>query len=307
MTSIWQPVLELDSQRRTVSGSALTLTNAIRRGADLRIGTAFRHNEHIDTQSSNDEWIREQMDFRVTYLLDERWVAGIETLRMPVSLPREFGPRPSMSFFLYNQDGHQAVARPFLDGASAAQVANVLAPKNDPAMPRMHLLDSADDQTNAPSHSFIYDFEYFRYFVCARWREVYSHDEQGKAIAGDYSDLIAAIDAGAEVKIAVRNLGLDAGSAECQGDSESMTHEVFVHVGPSYQYTKSGFLVAATNPVVRVRPSIPLQYRSLCWDFAWLLASTDGHVARWIGDPYTLQFKKSSTRYAMRWFVDAAP
>ena len=31
----------------------------------------------------------------------------IETLRMPVSLPDGFGPRPSMSFFLNNQDSNQ--------------------------------------------------------------------------------------------------------------------------------------------------------------------------------------------------------
>ena len=75
-----------------VHGDAATLAQAIRRGADLRIGTAFRHTEHIDTASQDSEVIREHMDFRVTYLLDDHWVAGIETLRMPVALPDGFGP-----------------------------------------------------------------------------------------------------------------------------------------------------------------------------------------------------------------------
>lgn len=38
------------------------------------------------------------------------------TLRQPIELTEGFGERPSMSFFLYNQDGRQAIARPYLDG-----------------------------------------------------------------------------------------------------------------------------------------------------------------------------------------------
>ena len=109
-------VLTLNSDRSVRSGSTTDLVDAIRRGADLRIGTAFRHNEHIDTKSSSNELIEEVAEFRQTWLLDDRWAAGIMTLRMPVELPEGFGPRPSMSFFLYNQDGTQAIARPYLDG-----------------------------------------------------------------------------------------------------------------------------------------------------------------------------------------------
>ena len=106
----WTQVLELDSDRQRVSGDAGQLVEAVRRGSDLRIGTAFVHNEHIDTSSDRDELIAEVMDFRVTYLVEDRFVAGIQTLRMPISLPDGFGPRESMSFFLYNQDGHQSIA-----------------------------------------------------------------------------------------------------------------------------------------------------------------------------------------------------
>ena len=53
---------------------------------------------------------------RATYLVDRRWCAGITTLRQPVELPIGFGPRPSLSLFLYNEDGGQAIARPYLDG-----------------------------------------------------------------------------------------------------------------------------------------------------------------------------------------------
>jgi hypothetical protein len=54
---------------------------------------------------------------------------------------------------------------------------------------------------------------------------------------------------------------------------------------------------------VRVRPAIPLRYTSRGWDFGWLMARTDGHVARWLCDQYTLTFHKSEARYAIRWFV----
>jgi hypothetical protein len=131
----WTCVLELDATRSVVAGSENTLVDAIRRGADLRIGTEFLHNEHIDVHSESAERIRE--------------VA-------------EFGARPSMSFFLYNQNGRQAVARPYLDGVPAHGIPGP-APSESPAeMPKYHTHDSWDEETNAPSGKFIYDFDVYR-------------------------------------------------------------------------------------------------------------------------------------------------
>lgn len=56
-------VLTLNSDRSVRSGSTTDLVDAIRRGADLRIGTAFRHNEHIDTTSDSNELIEEVAEF----------------------------------------------------------------------------------------------------------------------------------------------------------------------------------------------------------------------------------------------------
>ena len=95
----WKCALELDSKRQLVTGSTEALCLAIRNGADMRIYTEFYHNEHIDTNSVNTELIKEVADFRITYLLDDRWVAGIINLRQPIETPIGFGPRPSMSFF----------------------------------------------------------------------------------------------------------------------------------------------------------------------------------------------------------------
>ena len=89
----WTCPLVLDSSRNIVAGSQDALVRAIRRGADLRIYTEFRHNEHIDGRSPSDEKVREVAEFAVTYLVEDRWAAGLMSLRQPVSLPDGFGPR----------------------------------------------------------------------------------------------------------------------------------------------------------------------------------------------------------------------
>ena len=294
----WTQVLELDSDRQPISGDADSLVAAVRSGADLRIGTAFRHNEHIDPESDREELIREVMDFRVCYLVKDRWGAGIENMRMPGELPDVFGPRESMSFFLYNQDGHQAIARPFFDGRQPIASPGISPTDEWVDMPRYHELEAFDAGTNAPSSHFIYDFEYFRYFVGADWREVLSHESDGSVTGGSVVDLADSVGRGAEVKVAIR--GLCADLEETPGEVD---HEVFVHLGACYYYTEEQRLMAAANPVVRTRPATPLGYGTESWDFGWLLPRTDGHVAGWMCDPYTLKFRRTASRYAIRWFV----
>ena len=205
-------VLTLNSDRSVRSGSTTDLVDAIRRGADLRIGTAFRHNEHIDTRSSSNELIEEVAEFRQTWLLDDRWAAGIMTLRMPVELPEGFGPRPSMSFFLYNQDGTQAIARPYLDGQPPTGTRGP-SPLDDMSdMPRYHQFDSFDAGTNAPSSNFVYDFDSYRFMVNDRWREVLSHDHTGRPISGSVEALNEAFLRGAPVKVAISKFGRRAGA-----------------------------------------------------------------------------------------------
>jgi len=294
----WNQVLELDSSRQPVGGDVEQLVEAVRSGADLRIGTGFRHNEHIDTSSESDELIAEVMDFRVAYLVEDRWVAGIQTQRMPVALPEGFGPRESMSFFLYNQDGQQAIARPFLDGSQPTATPGVSTPDPWPSMPRYHELARFDEGTNAPSSNFVYDFEYFRYFVGGGWREVFSHESDGSVTGGSIEELAAAVGEGAEAKVAIRGL-----CADLEESAEAVEHEVFVHLGACYYYTKEQRLMAAAHPVVRTRPGTPLGYGSRSWDFGWLMPRTDGFVAGWLCDPYTLKFRREDRRYAIRWFV----
>lgn len=293
----WTCVLELDSARRRVAGSPAALAAAIRNGADLRIGTEFVHNEHIDTRSASAETIREVAEFGVTFLQDDRWAAGIMSLRQPVELPSGFGARPSMSFFLYNQDGTQSIARPYLDGVPASGTIGRTPDRPDETMPKYHILDSWDGETNAPSRNFVYDFNVFRYFVCDRWTEVLRHDAAGRVVSGSVDALAAAFSEGRAVKAGVAGLCADlAGPAP-------LAHEVFVEVGSCYYYTEQTLFIAGSHPVARVKPAIPMRYESRGWDFGWLVLRTDGAVVYRRCDPYTLAFEDRPMRAAIRWFV----
>ena len=147
--------------------SSLTPTAAVRRGADLRIYTEFAWHEHIELGSANTELVRELSEFRVTYLLDDRWVAAIMNWRVPIT-PMSFGPEPHLSFFLYNQDGSQACATPRLDAAAPSPE-----PTGRDTWPvKYRVLDAHDRGTRAPSRNFVYRFDRYRFCVSERWREV---------------------------------------------------------------------------------------------------------------------------------------
>ena len=296
--SNWTSVLQLGPDQSITAGSEVALGDAIRRGADLRIYTEFRHNEHVDTASDNNELVQEVSDFPLTYLLDDRWTVGLMTFRMPISPPDGFGPRASMSFFMYNQDGRQAIARPFLDGAPAGGELGA-APLDDCAdMPKYHPLDNWDVGTNAPSSNFIYDFETFRYFVWDRWEQVFSHTADGETTSGSLDALVSAFTAGREIKVAIGGLCGDLAEA-----GSAVEHEVFVQTGPGYYSTDRRLFSAGARPLVRVKPAIPMLYESRGWDFGWLMPRTDGLVACWLCDPYTLKFRKTQRRHAIRWFA----
>jgi len=299
----WKSVLELSWDRSVTAGSSEALRAAIRRGADLRIYTEFIQNEHIDPTSASDELIQEVSEFRATYLVEDRWCAGIMTLRQPISLPDAFGPRASLSLFMYNQDGQQAVARMYLDGGTppGAGTLGPAALDDWSAYLKYHQQDGWDAGTNAPSSNFIYDFEVFRYCVCDDWQEVLAHDADGRVQSGSIDLLADAFTAGAEIKVAIRNLCADL-VAECPG-VPGIEHEVFIQAGPGYYYSEQKLFIAGTHPLVRVRPAIPMRYVSQGWDYGWLMPRTDGQVAMLLYDPYSLQVRRRAGQFAIRWFV----
>lgn len=283
--------MELDSKQAVRTGSADTLCRAIGNGADLRIHTDFRHNEHVDTSSDIAELVNEISEFHETCLLDGRWTAGFMTTRQPVTLPDSFGP-PSMSFFMYNQDGGQAIARPYLAKRSAETDI-----QTNP-VPKYHEQDVWDGDTHAPSTNFVYDFDVIRYIVRDDWQEVLKHDADGRVESGSIGQLHDAFMEGCEVKVAIRGLFDDLSEKE-----SSLDHEVFIQTGWGYFYTEQKMMVAATHPLVRVSPAIPLVYRSKGWDFGWFIVRSDGFVSKRICDPQTLTFQDSKDKKAIRWFV----
>lgn len=295
----WTNILELNRARDRVSGSEAALCAAIRNGADLRIETAFKHHEHVDTSSVNAELVNEVSEFRETYLLENRWVAGFMTLRQPVTVPVGFGDRPSLSLFLYNQNGLQAIARPYLDGGAITGTIGASPLRDGQDMPKYHQLDHWDAGTNAPSENFIYDFEVFRYWVNQEWREVLSHDAKGTVIDGSLEALVEAFRSGCEVKVGIRGICADLAGQQ----ADSIEHEVFVQVGFTYYYTESKLFLGETHPAVRVKPAIPLRYESRNWDYGWFMPRTDGYVEMLILNPYTLKYEKKSGYYPIRWFV----
>lgn len=295
----WQCALELDEKRAVVAGGTAILAEAIGRAADLRIYTEFRHNEHIDVDSPCRELIREVAEFGVTYRVGQDRVAGIMSLRQPIELPAGFGPRSSMSFFLYNQDGTQAIARPYLDGGPGQSAPGPSSPQPPRNMPRYHVIDNHDAGTNAPSQNFVYDFDRFRYCVNDSWREVLRHSACGEVVSGSIDELVDAFSSGCAIKLGIGNLCSDL----FRDGDDKPEHELFVQGGSAYYYTQRKLFIIGTHPVVRVRPGAPMRYTSRGWDFGWLMARSDGHVVYRRCDPYSLTFADRVSNHAIRWFV----
>jgi hypothetical protein len=293
-SSAFEKVLVLDSGRHVVSGSPEALRAAIARGADLRIYTGLHHNEHIEPGSDNPELIDEVSDFRVTWLIDGRWGAGIMNLRMPVTPPVDFGERPSWSFFMYNEDGQQAIARPFLDNGPKVPPTGEC-PAVDPSdMPKYHTISMFDQNTNAPSQNFVYDFTEFRYYVRDRWQEVYSHDENGNPLVGSLDDLVEAFREGREFKASIRDFDRQPGD---------LSSELFSPMGSGYYNTERRIFSITSQPIVMVKPSIPMRYGSGNWSYGNLLLRNDGQVVFWRCNPYTLEYEKVRRHCAIRYFV----
>ena len=295
----WRCVVELNAQRQVVAGSPADLAAVISRAADLRIQTEFVHNEHIDVNSPSRERVREVAEFGVTYRIQQEWVAGIMSLRQPIELPAGFGPRSSMSFFLYNQDGTQAIARPYLDGLAVVAEPGPATPEPPPDMPKYHVLDGWDAGTNAPCQNFVYDFDVYRYCVNDSWIEVLRHSATGEVLTGSLAALVDAFSSGCAIKLGVSGLCASLAS-DCE---DGLEHEVFVQGGSAYYYTEQKLFLIGSHPLVRVAPAVPMRYASRNWDFGWLLVRSDGQVVYRRCDPYLLQFSDHALRCAIRWFV----
>ncbi len=268
-------VLALDQMRNVAGGSPEALHAAVRRGADLRIYTEFRHGEHVDTTSDHMELVREVSDFPAAYLIDGRWVSAVMTLRQPVTLPDRFGERASMSFFLYNEDGSQAIARPYLDSRGYLETLGEPEPLfstgvEEKPMKYMHVLDEFSAGENAVGSNFIYDFYAYRFLAQDDWTEIYSHDAEGNVFSGSPDALDEASSNGRDLKVAISGICCSRSPGE-----PLPAHELYIQTGPHYYYSETRLMVAETRPFVRIRPAVPMVYTSDNWDFGWAIVRSD--------------------------------
>ena len=125
------------------------------------------------------------------------------------------------------------------------------------------------------------------------------HDTEGNVLTGSVDDLDVAFTRGCDIKVGIRNFG----APLLKDESNDMEHEVFVKTGWGFYYSDQALFMAGSHPVVRVKPSIPMNYESRGWDFGWLFLRSDGYSVYRRCDPYTLSFEDIKGHHAVRWFI----
>lgn len=290
----WTCALALDNARCVTSGSRQALAAAVRRGADVRCYTTFDYGEHMNVPDSKVGLVQEMMNFPLTYWLEGEHTAAIQTTRYPANCSLGFGERPSLSFFLYNENGQFGIARPYLDGGCGDPRMGVAA-----ADGRYRVLEAADDRSPCPCENATYEFGMYRWWVRDDWEEVLSHDAAGRVAGGSLAGLRQAFRAGRSLKVGVGGLCADLSPAHVA----QCAHEVFTELGPIYNHEDQGFLGGESFPLVRVAPAVPLVYRSGNWNYGWILPRTDGIVHQLVIEPPTHRFIRTEGRHAIRWFA----
>jgi hypothetical protein len=286
-------VLVLDSERNIISGSVELLNSKIASGGDLRISTGFLHNEHIDPKSDDDQLIVETSAFQQTLLIDGKWSAYFMTLRQPVALREGFGTSNALSLFLYNQNGQQALARLILDGMIDESVQN---DKEDQGFTKMNTIDVLDTNTLGISKNFIYDFEFYNFFVNDSFKEIYANHHDGICTYGDINHLADSYGCGKGIKIAVKGL-----STVLWGDT-GHEDEIYIHCGSSYYYTRDQLMITNTLPFISVPAHIPLTYKSQSFCYCWIVARSDGKVQVRSYNPFERNWQTRTANLSIRWF-----
>lgn len=287
--------LVLNAQREPVQGSTERLNLKLRHGADLRIRTEFRHNEHIDVHSDDNQLVTETSTFAQTMLIDGNWSAYFMTLRQPVALRDGFGAPHALSLFLYNQNAQQALARLTLDRSLDRETAGEM---EYDGFRKMHTMGSFDAHTRGASKNFIYDFESYHFIVKDHYEEIYANDRSGQPIFGTAEQLDQAYnEQGRGIKLSIAGL-----SAMMWGNKDH-EDEVFVHCGSSYFYTQDRLMIANTLPFVSVPAAVPVMYRSEGFRYCWCIARTDGRVVVRSYNPFSDTWETKSDQLPLRWFA----
>ncbi|MDO5553299.1 MAG: hypothetical protein Q4G68_06020 [Planctomycetia bacterium] len=288
-------VLELDTHRKITTGSPELLRNAVANGADLRIATGFRHNEHIDVTSQDDQLIVETSSFKQTVLINDRWVAGYMTLRQPVTLVNGFGQPNSLSLFLYNQNGQQALARVIFEDRPDSAFGKKL---ESEGVSKFHTFSQYDTESTGPSKNFVYDFDFYRYYVTEKYSFSYANDAKGNCKSGNFARLAQASEHGKTIKVGIR------GISSYLWPEYQATDEIFIPCGSHYYYAKKKLMVASTEPFVVIPATIPLEYRANALRYCWAIVQSDASATIRSYDPIAKEWHDYQTSLPVRWFVE---
>jgi len=295
----WKSVYELDKARKPSGGSPAALADAVRRGADVRTFTTFDWVDHMGTLSPDQGLVEETMDWRIVYLIEDRWTACVMSLRYPANAGLGFGKDPSLSFFMYNQDFQFGIARAFFGEAKGIKRNTLFSDLVDDKHSLYRVIDTADQDTISPSHNATYDFNVNKWLVRDDWQELLSHDAEGRVVSGSLRELTDAFRAGCSIKVAVRGLCREL----YKSGEPALDHEVFVELGSMYNHKERGFFSGESLPLVRIAPAIPMRYTSGNWNCGWILPRTDGIVYHLVVDPITRDVQHPHARYPIRWFA----
>ena len=277
-------VLKLDHDRRTVCGDVRLLNEKIGKGADIRIKTLFKHNEHVDIHSEDDQMVEETSYFPQTVLIDGSWSAYFMTLRQPVAIPDGFGHENALSLFLYNQDGTQAAARLSMDNSADE---TLIKDTEDHGFKKMHTMMINDPGTYGVSMNFIYDFDSYTFYA----------DDRYEDLGSDIDRISEAYGEGRSIKVGIKGIN------DALWGRNELEEEIFIHCSSSYYYTRSKSMVVNTQPFVSVPSCIPLIYKPKSFRYCWAILRSDQKARIRSFDPVKRLWKTVGTELCIRWFA----
>jgi len=286
--------MTLNPKLEIIQGSVVNLNSLLAAGADLKVSTGFTFNEHIDINSKDDQTVAETSTFAQTVIIDDHWSAGFMTLRQPVELPNGFGTANSLSLFLYNQNGLQAMAKLVLDGQVEKALNN---DTDDFGYVKNHLISMNDQGTCGVSRNFIYDFDFMAFSLNDIYEELFANSKEGICVGGSIDGMAEAYAKGRGIKLAVKDI------SEALWGKSTHSDEHFLHCASSYYLTKEKVMIASSLPFISVPADIPLTYKARSYKYCWLVARSDGRVEIRSYSPFENKWLTQTMRTKLRWFA----
>ncbi|MEO1993842.1 MAG: hypothetical protein ABGZ17_01035 [Planctomycetaceae bacterium] len=140
-----------------------------------------------------------------------------------------------------------------------------------------------------------YDYGVYRWYVCDRWRLVYEHDADGKAMRGDLDELKCCIRDGRSIKVGIKQLfGVQ------NDDSSGPEHISFLSI--MQPLIQAGHAGANCDFALSCIPQWPFAFCDGLW-IGMLWPSSSGELICHLVEPGQLPFRRSRVRRGMQWYV----